>query len=331
MITWPHQHSDWAGSLPTIEQFFIQLTNAITRFEKALIVCYDEQHREHITDLLETSQVALNNIIFFTANTNDTWTRDYGPIYLRSESDDELQLLDFQFNAWGNKFIADKDNLVSASLKQQGILNCRDYQHIELILEGGSIDADGKGRVLTTKQCLLNKNRNPDLTEAEIENQLKALLQVEEILWLSEGMIAGDDTDSHIDMLARFTDENTIVYASCDDAGDEHYAPLAAMKKQLEQLQTTANKPYLLKALPIPAAIYNADGDRLPASYANFLIINNAVLLPVYNDKHDQVAIDVLQSCFPDREIIPVDARAAISQGGSLHCLTMQLTSGVLN
>ena len=221
--------------------------------------------------------------------------------------------------------------LISSQLKITSLLKCDEYKHINLILEGGSVDSDGQGSLLTTRHCLLNPNRNPSLSAAEIETQLKDLLNIERILWLSEGLILGDDTDSHIDMLARFTDINTIVYTACNDESDEHFLPLQAMKQELEGFTCKDGTAYNLKALPIPKAIYNDAGERLPASYANFLIINKAVLLPVYDDPNDQVAINVLQSCFQDREIIPINARPAIAQGGSLHCLTMQLTTGALN
>lgn len=330
LITWPHQFSDWAASLSAIETFFVSLADAILKREKLLIVAYDMAHKNHIETLLKNNGVMSDKLVIFMAETNDTWTRDYGPIIL-ADSQDNLKLMDFTFNAWGDKFVADKDNLISATLLENGVIHSNASEIFEFVLEGGSLDSDGQGTLLTTKQCLLNKNRNPQMSEAEIAEFIQAKLNVSRILWLSEGLIVGDDTDSHIDMLARFTDPDTIVYASCENPGDAHYEPLIKMKQQLESFKKANGKPYTLKALPIPSPVLDDEGDRLPASYANFLIINEAVLLPIYDDKNDEIAIEVMQSCFPNREIIPINARPAITQGGSLHCLTMQLFRGVLN
>jgi len=330
LITWPHRHSDWVELLERIEPFFIELSRAILQHEKLLIIAYDEKHQESITDIFHSNKLDVSKAIIFCAKTNDTWTRDYGPIVIRNETND-LNILNFTFNAWGNKFPSEKDNKITEILFNQMVLNANSIDTLDFVLEGGSIDSDGSGILLTTEQCLLNKNRNPDLSKAQVEKVLREKLNTKKILWLSEGLILGDDTDSHIDMLARFTDSNTIVYASCADKNDDHYHPLLKMKKQLEKLTDIDGQTYKLHALPIPSPILDQDGLRLPASYANFLIINNAVLLPVYDDSNDEVAENVLKSCFPDREIIKIDARSAITQGGSLHCLTMQLISGVLN
>lgn len=330
LITWPHQHSDWVDTLADIETFFIDLARAILKYQGLLIIAYDETHQQHILETLKSYQVETNRLTLFCAQTNDTWTRDYGPIQVMT-NDNQALLLDFTFNAWGNKYAAEKDNLISRTLFGNRILHAQAIHSYEFVLEGGSIDSDGHGIILTTEQCLLNENRNSSFNKAEVESLLLEKFGLEKIHWLSEGMIAGDDTDSHIDMLARFTDQNTIVYAACDDEYDEHYVPLQKMKNQLQALTDLHGRTYTLKALPIPKAIHDLDGNRLPASYANFLIINNAVLLPVYNDDNDRIAIEVLQGCFPNRNIIPVNARAAIAQGGSLHCLTMQLLKGVLN
>lgn len=329
LITWPHQHSDWQSRLSQIETFFVSLAKAITQREKLLVVAYDESHKQHIQNHLVKENINLDAFVIYIAPTNDTWTRDYGPIILANSH--KTKCLDFVFNAWGNKFSSELDNLLVSKLVEDEVLSVSDYEKFPIVLEGGSIDSNGHGVLLTTKQCLLNKNRNPQLSEDEITQVLKKQLNVKHILWLSEGMIIGDDTDSHIDMLARFTAENTIVYSSCNDETDPHFKPLNRLANEIKALKSLNGEPYSLHELPIPAAIFDDEGNRLPASYANFLIINNAVLLPIYQDPHDETAINVLQSCFPEREIIPLDARAAIIQGGSLHCLTMQLVDGVLN
>ena len=328
MLTWPHQHTDWADSLSSIEPFFIDLAKAICNYEKLLLITYDELHQTHVKSLLEANDIPLSSVVFSTVETNDTWTRDYGPIGL--SNGEQIFLQDFRFNAWGNKFSIAKDNTVNKQLIAAQHLLCHQFQSHSLVLEGGSIDVDGKGTLLTTKQCLLNKNRNPDLSQAEIEEYLSSMLNIHQIHWLSEGLIIGDDTDSHIDMLARFVSPRTIVYAACENKDDPHFKPLSLMHAELRDLKSFDNIPYQLKALPIPDAIIDDEGNRLPASYVNFLVINGAVLLPIYGDKNDDIAIEVLKDCFPDRKIIPINARAAIAQGGSLHCLTMQLIDGVL-
>ena len=203
-------------------------------------------------------------------------------------------------------------------------------QACEFVLEGGSIDTDGEGTLLTTTACLLTESRNPQLDQQQIEMRLKTELGVTRILWLQHGFLAGDDTDSHIDMLARFCAPDTIAFMQCDDPGDEHFESLAAMAQELRQFRTRDGQPYRLIGLPLPAAIYNSVGQRLPASYANFLIINDAVLVPQYNDRSDEIVLKRLAACFPDRQMIGIPCRALIEQYGSLHCLSMQFPDGVL-
>ena len=204
-----------------------------------------------------------------------------------------------------------------------------EMETLPIILEGGSIDTDGNGSLLTTEYCLLSPERNPQYSKAEIETLLKQQMGVEQILWLKHGYLAGDDTDSHIDTLAKFCNDNTIVYCSCD-SDDEHYQELNAMEQELQQLRNINNQPYKLVALPIPAARYDEDHHRLPATYINYLIINGAILLPVYDDPNDQIVMDRLAKIYPDLDIVPINCLTIIEQHGSLHCLTMQLPKGVL-
>ena len=327
LITWPHQHSDWIDSLETIEQIYIQLVEAITRHEKVLIIAYDEDLKIHIQDKLALANLNTDNIIFSITQTNDTWTRDYGPITLDKHNE---QILDFRFNGWGNKFDASLDNLVTAKLVESNILKTQNITTAEFVLEGGSIESDGKGTLLTTSDCLLKDTRNTLYSKDNITDIIKSTLGISKILWLDHGYLSGDDTDSHIDMLARFTDSETIVYVKCDDENDEHYASSCKMEAQLKTFSNFENKPFDLKPLPFPEAIFDEDGRRLPASYANFLIINNAVLVPTYNDTKDAIALKLLGECFPGREIIAIPFLAAIEQNGSLHCLTMQIPQGYL-
>ncbi len=329
LITWPHINSDWAPMLTEIESVYIQLSLVITRFQKLLIIAYDETHVNHINSLLSIAKVDTSKIIIYIEKTNDTWTRDYGPITLRENNRNIIA--NFTFNGWGNKFDAQLDTALTSKLVEEKCLKPDAINHFNFVLEGGSVDSDGTGTLLTTSTCLLTDTRNPDYNKEKVESFLKTALRIKKILWLDHGYIAGDDTDNHIDMIARFTDENTIAYVKCDDQEDEHFEALAAMETQLKIFCNIDGKPYRLIPLPFPKAVYDSeDNRRLPASYANFLIINGAVLVPVYGDEQDQHALAVLQGCFPSREIIGIDFSVAIKQSGSLHCLTMQLPKGLL-
>lgn len=329
MITWPHAHSDWRDVLQEVEPVYMQLARHIARREKLLINCWDSDHAKHVKNLLHKADVNLQQAIIHIVHTNDTWTRDYGPITVLEQG--KPRLLDFVFNGWGNKFSAPLDNRVTRHIHKAGVFGDAPLTSIDLVLEGGSIEIDGHGSLLTTENCLLAPTRNPTLKRAQIEEQLRAWLGVERILWLSHGHLVGDDTDSHIDTLARFCDPHTIAYVACDDPNDEHYVELQQMEAELRAFRDYQGKPYRLVSLPWPAAKYDAeDGRRLVASYANFLIINGAVLVPAYDDPVDADVVRRLQTCFPDHEIIGVPCLPLIRQNGSLHCITMQLLAGVL-
>ncbi|MGW8229130.1 MAG: agmatine deiminase family protein [Gammaproteobacteria bacterium] len=328
MLTWPHSQSDWHANLAAVEQVYLELARVICRHEKLLLVCYDTTHQQHIHDLLQP-HVDLTQVVFAQHRSNDSWARDHGPITVLEQN--QPRLLDFQFNGWGGKYAHDLDNQITTAVHADGIFGNTPLDRVDIILEGGSIDSDGEGCLLTTRVCLCHPRRNPNLSVADIERHLKQLLGIERILWLEHGWLAGDDTDSHIDMLARFCDAHTIAYSTCDDSEDEHYPALSAMQAELTAMTRRDGQPYKLVALPIPRAIFNQQGDRLPASYANFLIINAAVLVPQYGDPADAIALQRLTACFPGREVIGINCRAVIEQFGSLHCLTMQLPTGVLN
>ncbi|MDX1823646.1 MAG: agmatine deiminase family protein [Thiohalomonadales bacterium] len=327
MLTWPHAQSDWHANLAAVEHVYLDLARVICQREKLLVVCYDSEHQQHIQALLDP-HVDLKRVVFSAHPSNDSWARDHGPITILEQQ--RPRLLDFRFNGWGGKYAHDLDNRISAAVYVDGIFDNTPLDHIDLILEGGSIDSDGEGSLLTTRACLMHPGRNPRLSQSEIEAELKSLLGVKRILWLEHGWLAGDDTDSHIDMLARFCDARTIAYTTCSDPADEQYAELAAMQAELSTLTQVNGDAYTLVALPIPEAIFNQEGQRLPASYANFLILNEAVLVPQYDDPADKIALQRLANCFPEREVIGINCRAVIEQFGSLHCLTMQLPAGVL-
>lgn len=327
LLTWPHSETDWAPDLERVEQCYRDITLAICRFQKVIIVCHDNSLESRVVSSF-SGQPNAERIHYQVAPTNDTWVRDYGPLSITKEG--HVTLLDFQFNGWGNKFSASLDNAVSQRLYQQGVFSTTPMRTEPMVLEGGSIESDGKGTLLTTIHCQLSPERNPTLRQSDIEAQLKTLLGVQRVLWLSHGRLEGDDTDGHIDTLARFCSASHLCYVRCDDRNDSHYAEMQRMEEELKALRTANGKAYQLTPLPWPSAKYNQQGERLPATYANFLIINSAILLPVYNDKKDDEAITVLQRCFPEREIIPINCLPLIEQSGSLHCITMQLPAGII-
>ncbi len=328
MLSWPHDRSDWQPIMELVEPVFTTIAKAISAYQKVVINCFNKGHRDHIESQLVAAGTDMESVIFTLCPSNDTWIRDYGPITIYR--DDRPCLLDFTFNAWGNKFAADQDNLVTRRQHDSGVFGDTALKTIDMVLEGGSIEADGQGTLLTTELCLLAPNRNPHLSRAEIEQILSDKLGIKRILWLKHGYLAGDDTDSHIDTLARFCSAQTICYTACDDSNDEHYNELKEMERELKSFKTIQGRPYNLVPLPWPKAKYSDDGQRLPATYANFLIINGAILMPTYDDPADKAAESSLQQCFPDRKIIPVPCQNIILQYGSLHCLTMQLPDGVL-
>lgn len=325
LLAWPHELTDWADQLDDARQTFCEIVRTISRFEAVLLIVPNKDSALH---QLKAAAINLKQIHLYELPCNDTWARDFGPLTVQTKQG--LHLLDFTFNGWGNKFNAELDNRLTVGLVAAGAFGETMLSSIELVLEGGSIDSDGSGTLLTTKSCLLEKNRNPRLTQMQIELELKQLFGSEQILWLEHGALQGDDTDSHIDTLARFAPNETIIYQGCRDSTDDHYRDLAAMQTQLASFSTTLGSSYRLLELPWPQACYDCERKRLPSTYANFLIINGAVLVPTYNDPADLVALDVIAQAFPYREVIPIDCRTLIEQRGSLHCVTMQLPKGVL-
>ncbi len=328
MLTWPHAQSDWAPILGEVEPVFIDIARNIARFEKILIACYDDAHRAHVTRQLHAVGVPNECAALALAPSNDTWARDHGPITVQCR--DELTLLDFGFNGWGGKYAHDLDNAITPALYRQGVFGQSPMQAVDLILEGGAIEVDGCGTLLATERCLLAPTRNPGVAREQLEKKLSGLLGLNRFLWLQHGYLAGDDTDSHIDTLARFCDARTIAYVACDDPADEHYAELKAMEQELKSFRAADGSRYRLVPLPWPRPKFDRDGARLPATYANFLILNGAVLVPRYADPADAAALERLRECFPGRAVIGIDCLPLIEQHGSLHCVTMQLPQGVL-
>lgn len=318
-LTWPHADSDWAYMLDEVCACFVRIAQEISKREDLLIVCASEQEvrRQLAAADTDTSRIRLVEI-----PSNDTWARDHGGITVFNNG--KRQVLDFTFNGWGMKFAANKDNQITRQLFEKGMF-APDTEYVNqlgFVLEGGSIESDGKGTLLTTAECLLSDNRN-NRSEKEIEEVLKNVFGIERVLWLRHGYLAGDDTDSHVDTLARFCSPETIAYVQCTDPQDEHYNELKLMEEELQRFRTLDGTPYQLLPLPMADAVWE-NGERLPATYANFLIMNGAVLLPVYGSIKDSIAKEQLKKAFPDREIVSIDCRALIKQHGSLHCVTMQ-------
>ncbi len=326
-LTWPHESTDWGPDLDSVEPVFAAIGAAIARRESLLVVCRDTDHRTHVLEQLRGSGIDLDRVQLGIALSDDTWARDHGAITVLE--DGQPILLDFVFNGWGGKFPAEQDNQLTASLAAQGRFGTTPVETIDLVLEGGSIESDGAGTLLTTRHCLLQPTRNPGLSQADIEERFRKHFGTERVLWLEHGALEGDDTDGHIDTLARFCDPSTIAYVECSDPTDAQFPELERMAAEIAALVQPSGEPYHRVPLPLPAPQFDA-GRRLPATYANFLIINDAVLVPVYDDPADAVAMERLGEVFPGRNVVGIDCRAIIRQGGSLHCLTMQFPLGVL-
>ncbi|MBK7983830.1 MAG: agmatine deiminase family protein [Candidatus Competibacteraceae bacterium] len=327
LLTWPHADSDWRHCLSQADRTFAVLAAAISRHQTAAIGCRDDGHRQHVHDLLHAAGADFARCRLFTVASNDIWARDHGPIAIYRNG--QPVLLDFRFNGWGGKFPHELDDRITVRLHALGAFGATPLEPVDLILEGGSIETDGAGTLLTTTQCLLNPNRN-GLDRATLEQRLGEMLGINRYLWLENGYLLGDDTDSHIDTLARFCDARTLAYQGCTDPTDPHYAALQAMAEELRSFRTASGEPYRLIELPLPAARHDERGNRLPAGYANFLIVNGAVLVPAYGDPLDAVALERLSGCFPNHEIKGVPCATLVRQGGSLHCATMQLPAGVM-
>jgi len=325
LIAWPNADTDWADRLGEVEETYIALVAAITRFQDAIVCVADDDVEAYARARLSSARIDMSKVRFVEAPYDDTWLRDSGPITLREA--DGFRLLDFRFTGWGGKFDASQDDLLVERLTDAGLFLKSSRQSIDFALEGGAIDTDGEGTLLTTWQCL--RERHPDASREELTAKLADWLRQDRVLWLDHGYLEGDDTDAHVDTLARFAPDDAIVFQACDDTSDSHYAELKAMADEIAALRTKDGKPYRLFPLPWAQPIVD-DGRRLAASYANFLIVNGAVLMPAYGDAADAQAQAVLAQAFPDREIVPVPCRSLIWQNGSLHCVTMQLPQGLV-
>lgn len=327
LLTWPHAETDWAPNLAAAERTFATIARAILAHE-ALVISV------HRADLVESVRARIaplpdqaERLHLIVVPSDDSWVRDHGPLTILE--DGRPVLLDFAFNAWGGKYPSALDDAIVSRLHAAGVFGNTPRRRVDFVLEGGALESDGHGTLLTTTSCLLDPHRNPAITQGAAEARLRDCLGIERVLWLTQGYLEGDDTDGHIDTLARFATPDTIVYQGCEDPADSHFASLQAMARELAALRRADGAPYHLIPLPFPRPIYDDTGQRLPATYANFLIINGAVLLPVYGDPADALAQSRLAEAFPDRTIVPIDCTALIRQFGSLHCVTLQLPAAV--
>ena len=322
-LTWPHARTDWAPMLDEITATYHEIAREIAR---------EIAQREQLLVVAPTEAQPIINCQLSIIHSNDTWARDHGFITL-TDDEGHHRLLDFCFNGWGEKFPAELANAINRRLYDEGLLGGEYVDCLDFVLEGGSIESDGRGTVFTTTGCLLAPHRNQPLTKVQIEERLKRELHAKRILWIDHGNLTGDDTDGHIDTLVRICPDDTLLYMGCDDPDDEQYDELRLMEEQLKTFRTIDGRPYRLKKLPMPRPIYdngqwsmvNGQCDRLPATYANFLIINDAVLCPTYAQPDlDAEALRIIGEAFTDREIVGIDCRSIIKQHGSLHCCTMQ-------
>lgn len=325
LIAWPHAGTDWAERLDAVESTYVALATAVTQFQSLIIVVADETLQTHVTSKLQNAGADLTRIRFVQLPYDDTWLRDSGPITLRDGS--RFQLTDFRFTGWGGKFGAEQDDALIAGLVDAGVFGSAAHQRIDWALEGGGIESDGNGTILTTWRCLVQ--RHPEQSRDEMSAILRDGLHAKRVLWLDYGYLEGDDTDAHIDTLARFAPDNRIVYQACDDASDAHHDELQRMGAELAALRTVDGKPYTLYPLPWAKPIIDEER-RLAASYANYLIVNGAVLVPAYGDVADDEAARIIAEAHPGRTVVQVPCRPLIWQNGSLHCITMQLPAGLI-
>lgn len=333
LIALPHEDTDWRPILEEAQAQTMRLVDAIAGEGKRVVLLVPSAKcRVPGTDGPTISadgrvpsaedRTAEGLVRFLEMDYNDTWTRDYGPISVTEEG--ERKFLDFGFNGWGLKFAADKDNLVNRQLFTMGEFPEGRYRNESaFILEGGSVESDGKGTILTTSRCLCSPNRNGGLTKEEAEKELKRRLGATHVLFLDYGALEGDDTDSHIDTLARLAPGDTILFTGCRDEEDSQFEELKKMREQLATFRTPEGKPYNLVELPLPDAIYDEEGQRLPATYANYLVTEDVIFMPTYNQgAKDELAKMTVKIAFPQHRVVGVDCTTLIKQHGSLHCAT---------
>ena len=327
LMALPHEATDWDYILDeALAQYKRIIETLASENIRVVLLCRSVSEAEKLFD-----KAALRHVTFIEMEYNDTWTRDYGPLTILKHGD--LRALDFGFNGWGLKFAADKDNLVNRHLNEKSVFTKGIFRNESaFILEGGSVDTDGKGTLLTTTRCLCSPNRNGGLSKPEADEQLRKRLGADHVLFLDYGALAGDDTDSHIDTLARMAPDNIILFTGCRNVDDPHFEELLKMRAQLSMFRNAEGEAYNLVELPLPDAIYDEKGERLPATYANYLVTENVLFMPTYNQPaNDRLAMQTVRIAFPEHKVIGIDCTTLIKQHGSLHCATMQLPQGLLS
>lgn len=327
LMALPNINTDWAYIIDEARAQYGRIIDSLTsEGVRVVLVCDDaDKTRELLHD------VDHNLVSYIVTPYNDTWTRDYGPLTVIK--DDRLRALDFGFNGWGLKFASDRDNLVNLHLNEMGAFNKGVYRNERaFVLEGGSVDTDGAGTVLTTTRCLCSPNRNGGLSKDEVTRKLHETLGAEHVLFLDYGALEGDDTDSHVDTLARLAPGNIIIFTGCRDMDDPQFEELLRMRAQLTMFRNVEGDPYNLIELPLPEAIYDEDGNRLPATYANYLVTDKVVFMPTYNQPaNDVLAMQTIRIAFPEHKVVGIDCTTLIKQHGSLHCATMQIPQNLFN
>lgn len=324
LFTWPRASGDWADELAPARDSIAHAARVVSQTQTVILIAADENAYESIQT---HPALSLGNpkLRVHRAPNNDVWVRDYGPLTLLGNS--QRQFLDCRFNGWAGKYPADKDDRVTHALIQSSLLGQGNYQRREYILEGGAIDGNGAGALLVTRCCLLACPRNANDSEAVWNQRFADDLGIQNVHWLDHGLLEGDDTDGHVDTLARFVAQDHIVYQGCEDPADCHYSSLQNLGRQLTGLRQINGGAYQVQALPLPQPQYDAHGRRLPAGYANFLIANNVVLVPQYNDPADAQALRIIGDCFPAREAVGIDCAPLIRQNGAIHCAAMQIAA----
>ncbi len=319
-LSWPHKEESWPGKIGLIYPKYCEFIKALTEGELVRVNVADDTMKAFAMQQLTVAGVDLSKVEFFEFPTNDAWCRDHGPAFLINPNTKQKVIVDWGYNAWGDKYPPyDLDDVIPTKIAQH--FNLPIY-HPDIVMEGGSVDFNGNGTLLTSTACLLNKNRNPHLNQQQIEEYLQNYYGVEQVLWVNEGII-GDDTDGHIDDTVRFVDEDTVVTVIEENKADENYDILQENLEALKTMRLLNGKQLNIVELPMPEPVYY-DGQRLPASYANFYIANSSVIMPTYRSKNDEKALNILEQCFPDRKVIGIDSTDIIWGLGSFHCLSQQ-------
>ncbi len=319
-LSWPHKEASWPGKLDLVFPAYSEFIKVLAQDELVRINVKDSMMASFAKKHLAAANVNLSNVEFFEFETNDAWCRDHGPAFLINPNSNQKAIVDWGYNAWGNKYPPfDLDDVIPAKIGEHFGLQ---VYHPGIVMEGGSVDFNGNGTVLTTTACLLNKNRNPELKQQQIETYLQNYYGVEQVLWLGDGIV-GDDTDGHIDDITRFVNEDTVVTVVEENKSDENYALLMENLQTLKTMRLLNGKQLNIVELPMPDPVIY-DGQRLPASYANFYIANAAVIVPTYRSKNDDRALSILQECFPKHKVVGIDSTDIIWGLGSFHCLSQQ-------